>query len=680
MLEENERPVFPKRAIVTAGMPYGNKGLHFGHIAGVFVPADAYARFLRDRIGADNVMFVSGTDCYGSPILENYRKLHESGEFEGTIEDFVTVNHEKQKVALDAYEISLDIYEGSGLGTCKDIHRQVTDEFIRRLYDNGFLEMRKTAQFYDEKAQMFLNGRQVVGHCPVQGCKSEKAYADECDLGHQFMPEDLIAPKSTVTGETPTMRDVGNWYFKLPDFMDIIDDYVADTEGRRTSRPVVANTIREFLVPPVIYIKNELLEDFQVCAAKLPEHVYRPAEEGKTSFEVEFESVAARDDARQILSDAGIRYRTGKALVPLRITGNIEWGVPAPHLADEEPLTVWCWPESLWAPISFSKACLVEHGHDAAESVDWWCSDDARVYQFIGQDNIYFYGVAQPALWAATQTGHAPQAQGVGDELRETELIANYHVLFMNRKASSSSAVKPPMAADLLEHYTAEQLRAHFLALNLAQKSVSFAPKAFDPDATEKAGDPVLKEGALLTNVFNRIARSCFYSAQRESGVTVDNDKNGTVANGAQSYMPLGNIDQEVVDRANRAILDYEHFMSRVELHRVMMLVDEYLRGVQKYWNDNKDAEGERGRQVLLDTFFMLRVATVLMHPIAPGGCEMICDYLGFGNERFFSWEYVFCGYEALCHQNELDEGRHPIRTLLPRVDFFGKHPSQYGK
>ena len=88
---EDERVVWPKRVVVTAGMPYGNKPLHFGHIAGVFVPADAFARFLRDRIGAENVRFISGTDCYGSPIDEGYRKLVEAGEFEGTIEEYVDV-------------------------------------------------------------------------------------------------------------------------------------------------------------------------------------------------------------------------------------------------------------------------------------------------------------------------------------------------------------------------------------------------------------------------------------------------------------------------------------------------------------------------------------------------------------------------------------------------------------
>jgi methionyl-tRNA synthetase len=96
-----ERPKFPKRAVITAGMPYGNKELHFGHIGGVFIHADTFARFLRDRIGNDNVIFVSGTDCYGSPILESYRKLQEEGKQVGSIKEYVNANHRKQKETLD---------------------------------------------------------------------------------------------------------------------------------------------------------------------------------------------------------------------------------------------------------------------------------------------------------------------------------------------------------------------------------------------------------------------------------------------------------------------------------------------------------------------------------------------------------------------------------------------------
>ena len=126
-----ERPVFPKRAVITGGMPYGNKSLHFGHIGGVFVFADVFARFLRDRIGKDNVIFVSGTDCYGSPIAEGYRKLVEAGEFEGTIKDYVERNHLKQKKTLEDYEISTNLFGASGLGRSAEIHNEVSDKVIR---------------------------------------------------------------------------------------------------------------------------------------------------------------------------------------------------------------------------------------------------------------------------------------------------------------------------------------------------------------------------------------------------------------------------------------------------------------------------------------------------------------------------------------------------------------------
>ena len=210
----NDRPSWPRRAIVTAGEPYGNKGLHFGHVGGVFVPADFFARFLRDRLGRENVIFTSGTDCYGSPIMESYRKLKENEGYDKSIGEYVESNHSRQATTLNNYNISCDIYGGSGLEPAAQIHNEVTAEIIERLHEQGTISKRSTLQFYDAKAGTFLNGRQVIGRCPIQGCKSEKAYADECDLGHQFEPEELIAPKSQLTGEVPELRPVDNLYFK----------------------------------------------------------------------------------------------------------------------------------------------------------------------------------------------------------------------------------------------------------------------------------------------------------------------------------------------------------------------------------------------------------------------------------------------------------------------------------
>ena len=163
-LSSRTRVEWPARAVVTAGMPYGNKPLHFGHIGGVFVPADAFARFLRDRIGAENVRFVSGTDCFGSPINEGYRKLVEAGEFSGTIADYVLANHERQASTLEAFQVSLDIYDGSGIGHAADVHQMITNQFIERLHGCGHLKLDSTLQFYDAEAGTFLNGRRSEEH------------------------------------------------------------------------------------------------------------------------------------------------------------------------------------------------------------------------------------------------------------------------------------------------------------------------------------------------------------------------------------------------------------------------------------------------------------------------------------------------------------------------------------
>ncbi len=654
-----ERQQWPARAVVTAGMPYGNKPLHFGHIAGVFVPADCYARFLRDRIGFDNVRFISGTDCFGSPIDEGYRKLVESGEFDGTIAEYVQRNHDAQKATLDAYDISLSIYEGSGIGHAGECQQLVSENLIRRLHENGFLHKRSTLQFYDAEAGIYLNGRQVTGRCPVQGCKSDQAYADECSLGHSYAPEDLIAPKSSVTGAVPEMRPVDNWYFDLPAFRDFLREHVAALAEDPNIRAIVPQTCGEFLGAPIIYVKNDERELFDGIAAELPAHTVREPEKGKASFEVEFETIDDRDIARDIMRRAGLRFRTGKALVPFRITGNIEWGVKAPVIDDVEGLTVWCWPESLWAPISFTMAANDALGLPEGSWRDFWCDEAAEVYQFIGQDNLYFYGVVQPALWEALRPGDIFFHESTDRPLKQTRLIANYHVLLGNKKASSSGAVKPPTADELLEHYTVAQLRSHFLALGLGQKSVGFKPKAFDPDPAvredTRVADPALKESKLLSNVFNRLARSVLYEAKKNFDCAI----------------PTCAPTPSVVERAHQALADYDRTMKKAELHTIMTICDEFIRFANKTWADGVSAadaadDAQARRQVLADAAYLLWVCTLMMHPIVPAGCEDICEKLQFDSEKFFTWENDFNSLAELDAAAE-----HVVAELPPRYDFF---------
>ena len=291
----------------------------------------------------------------------------------------------------------------------------------------------------------------------------------------------------------------------------------------------------------------------------------------------------------------------------------------------------------------------------------WWCSPDAGIYQFIGEDNIYFYGLAEPAMFMAFQGKGALSIHPEEGHIQLPNLIANSHVLFLDKKASSSGEVKPPMARELLEHYTAEQLRAHFLGLGLGIRSVSFQPKPLNPKANERDGDPVLKEGNLLTNVLNRLARSCFYTSQKYY----------------EGKIPIGQVREEVLQSAKETILEYEQLMYRYEFHNIMNLMDTYIRNANKYWSSGMKEVKDTGdmdlqAQIVVDSFHMLRTAIVLMHPAAPEGTEMVCEYLGFGKE-FWDWSRIL---DTVYDFMEIPK-EHELKTLEPRVDFFKKHPSQ---
>jgi len=659
---EAKRPVFPKRAVVTAGMPYGNKELHFGHIGGVFIHADVFSRFLRDRIGKENVIFVSGTDCYGSVILESYRKACEENGYKGSITDYVYENHLKQKKTLDDYEIGINLFAASALGRSGEIHNEVSEEIFNALYEKGFLQKLSTPQFYDPEYKVLLNGRQVVGECPIEGCKSERGYADECSLGHQYMPSELINPKSTLSGKTPEIVKVTNWYFKLEEFQKLLKDRLDYLRKNTNTRKYLLNTMEEFLRDPMIYIKRNQLPKLMEIINDLPEHEFID-EEKKPSVTLVFKNLRDRETATEMIARNGINFRTGKTLVPFRLTGNIEWGVKTPVKEGLDNLTFWVWPESLWAPISFTKTYLESADNVSSKDWrDWWCSADANVYQFIGEDNIYFYGIAEMAMFMALQES-GPKILPRDGELILPHLIANNHVLFMDKKASSSSDIKPPMAAELLQYYTNEQLRMHFISFGLDNKSVSFQPAVYQKENVEGM-DPVLKEGNLLTNVYNRLIRSCFYTAQKYY----------------DSHIPEGKVSEEVLEEARKVVLQYERYMYNHEFHRISDLLDSYIRGSNKYYVNNiriadtNDDDALR-RQVLIDSFHAVRTAAVLVHPLAPSGAEMVREYLGV-DERIWDWSTIFEPLDYFI-PNLKD---HKLKFLEPRVDFFRKHESQLGE
>ena len=651
------RPSFPKRAVVTGGMPYGNKSLHFGHIGGVFVHADVLTRFLKDRIGADNVIFVSGTDCFGSPIVVKHREMVESGAFDGTLDDLVLHYHKLQKETLAAYQVEPTLFAASALGAAGARHKAMSRWIFDTLLANGHLELMSTEQFYDPERETFLNGRQVRGRCPIEGCTAENAYADECSLGHQYLAKDLIDPVSTLTGKRPELRSVSNWYIKLPELRAELQAWLDGLAADRSSRKYTLATLREFFGEPDLHVVKRHIEALQELRPSLPPHT--EVDSPGSSMTLRFDSLEARAQACEQLAEAGLQFRNGKTLVPFRLSTTEQWGVPVPDTEQSSDLSFWVWPESLWAPVSFTAAVLEARGEDADAWRDWWCSKDARVYQIIGEDNVYFYGPAQMALFLGTQ-GATCSAEIPEGQLQVTDLVVNRHLLFLGRKASSSSALKPPMARELLDHYTADQLRAHFISLGLADKNGSFRPRPFDPDAPDNQGDPVLKEGKVLTGLLNRLARSCFYGCQDHTDGRIPN-------------LPPSS---DVVASAERSLLDYERLMADKRFPQAFGVAERYIRQANKTWAAGSKAgmaDESAWPQALANSFYTLRVAASLMHPIAPYGCEKIREQLNL-DERMWSWDHIF---EPLTFFMD-DPDTHALRTLAPREDFFAPHPSQF--
>lgn len=204
-----------KRTLITAALPYANGPVHIGHLAGVYVPADIYARYL--RLNGRPVAFICGSDEHGVPITIKAKK-------EGvTPQDIVDRYHSIIKKSFEGLGISFDIYSR----TSSKIHEQTASEFFKRLYDKGQFVVKTSEQLYDEKAQQFLADRYVTGECPH--CHNPRAYGDQCEAcGTSLSPDELINPKSAITGSTPVKRETRHWYLPLERWEDFLRHWILD--------------------------------------------------------------------------------------------------------------------------------------------------------------------------------------------------------------------------------------------------------------------------------------------------------------------------------------------------------------------------------------------------------------------------------------------------------------------
>ena len=191
-----------KRTLITTALPYANGPVHIGHLAGVYVPADIYARYL--RLKGEEVLMIGGSDEHGVPITIKAKN-------EGiTPQDVVDRYHGIIKKSFEDFGITFDIYSR----TTSDIHKKTAADIFRTIYDKGGFIEKTSEQYYDEEAKQFLADRYITGTCPH--CKNERAYGDQCEAcGTSLNPTDLINPRSTISGSNPVLKETKHWYLPL---------------------------------------------------------------------------------------------------------------------------------------------------------------------------------------------------------------------------------------------------------------------------------------------------------------------------------------------------------------------------------------------------------------------------------------------------------------------------------
>ena len=221
-----------KRTTVTSALPYANGPVHIGHLAGVYVPADIYVRYLRAK--HEDVLFIGGSDEHGVPITIRARK-------EGcTPQDVVDRYHKLIKDSFEEFGISFDVYSR----TTSKVHAQTASDFFRKLYDKGEFIERTSEQYYDEEAGQFLADRYIVGECPH--CHNPRAYGDQCEAcGTSLSPTELINPHSAISGSKPVMRETKHWYLPLDRHEEWLRKWIL--EDHKEWRPNVYGQCKSWL-------------------------------------------------------------------------------------------------------------------------------------------------------------------------------------------------------------------------------------------------------------------------------------------------------------------------------------------------------------------------------------------------------------------------------------------------
>lgn len=319
--------MMPKRYLVTSALPYANGPLHVGHLAGAYLSADAYVRFL--RLSAKEVVYIGGSDEHGAAVTIRAYKEGVSPQ------EIVDKYHEQLKESFAGMGISFDMYHR----TSAPLHHDTSQEFFRVLNERGAFEERDSEQFYDEESKQFLADRYIIGTCPK--CSHTEAYGDQCEnCGSTLSPEDLISPRSTISGATPVLKTTRHWYLKL----DQNEDW-----------------LREWILNGTI--------------------------DGEEQHDVHTWKKHVVGQCKSWL-DGGLEPRS--------ITRDLNWGVPVPpELPGSEGKRLYVWLDAPIGYISSTKQWAADNGKDWET---YWKDPESALVHFVGKDNIVFHCIIFPTI------------------------------------------------------------------------------------------------------------------------------------------------------------------------------------------------------------------------------------------------------------------------------------------
>lgn len=588
----------PKKAVITAGMPYANGPIHLGHLAGAHIPADVYSRFMKMLIGSENVLYVCGTDDHGST---SEIAASQKGQ---SIHEHIAAVHDTQRKTMERYNINLDTYTGTSTPETFAIHKEVCADILQKLKANGLLTIKTSKQWFDVELERFLPDRYVRGTCPK--CGSTNAYSSECgSCEAQYEPEELTNTRSILSDKPPVLRDTDHLWLDMWSVSDSLREWVESK--KKVWRKLLYNEVSNQIMAGAL-IAKEHEATFKELKPTLPTHKssYAP---GKKIL-IRFQSLNDLDQGIGLLEKSNIPAEVVDGWAHRSVTRDTKWGIPIPANVAEgfEEKSFYVWPDSLIAPISFTKLALKQKGQDPDDYKLFWKSPDAQVYQFLGQDNVFFYTVMQGALWFGSQEDY--KRQPLEGELQLTDVFASYHLQVNGEKMSKSTGnffTGDQMLDEM--SYDSDQVRYHLSILSLAEKSSNFDIEHFN------------ERNKFLAGPLN---------ASFEKPISATHRKFGSV-------VPEGQMLEKADKETTKIIRKYLHSMQKAEYSTLLYAIENYARQINSLFAQHKPHDDRFPEQQRKDALFsslsILKNLMIMLSPFAPATMDRLRESLNLPEE-----------------------------------------------